>query len=217
MQKVETLPSASANNIIEKHLFNHCNQVSQLITANKINFMKTSVSKTIKLSCVAFLFTLFLASCQKENSDVVKEEVVGNISSRMTVRIGTRTVEYDAYATYCAGATNGKVFFNVSNNQVLLDTTIVSSDFRVNDFLIYYGKVGTNVSSIGGASFTENIGGTNVTSVVFDPAATITIDEANSQYVKGSMTGVFQLQSGGQAPYSVQFTAKVIRVSPFCN
>lgn len=174
-----------------------------------------SISKTIKLSFVAFVFTFFLASCKKENSDVVKEEVVGNIDSRMTVKVGGRTLEYNAYATFCDA--NGKVFLNVSNNQALLDTVLLSNNFRVDDFLIYYAKKGADVSTIGGASFTENIGGTNITSVVIDPAATITIQEANSQYVKGSMTGVFQLLSGQQAPYSVQFTAVVVRASPFCN
>jgi hypothetical protein len=177
--------------------------------------MNISVPKTIKFSFFALAFTFFLVSCKKENSDVVKEEVVENIVSKMTIKIGSRTIETNAFATYCSA--NGKVFFNVSNNQVLLDTALLSSDFRVDDFLINYGKVGTQVSTIGGASFTENIGGTNVTSVVFDPAATITITEANSQYVKGSMTGVFQLLSGNQATYSVQFIARVVRVSPWCN
>jgi hypothetical protein len=177
--------------------------------------MKISVSKTIKLSFLAFVLTFFLASCQKENYDVVKEEVVENIVSKMTINIGSRTIEHNAYATYCSK--NGKVFFNVSNNQVLLDTALLSSDFRVDDFLINYEKEGTQANALGGASFTENIGGTNITSVVFDPSATITITQANSQYVKGSMTGAFRLLSGNLATYSVQFIAKVVRVSPWCN
>jgi hypothetical protein len=177
--------------------------------------MKITVSKTIKLSFFAFVLRFFLASCEKENSDIVKEEVVDTIVSKMKIKIGGRTIEHNAFATYCNK--NGKVFFNVSNNQVLLDTALVSSDFKVDDFLINYGKSGTQVSAFGGASFTENIGGTNIVSVVFDPAAAITITEANNQYVKGSMTGVFQLLSGSLAPYSVEFTAKVIRVSPWCN
>jgi hypothetical protein len=174
--------------------------------------MHISVSKTIKISFFAFLLTFFLASCKKENSDVVKEEVVETI---MKITIGTRTIEKTAYATYCSR--NGKLFFNVSNNKILLDSSVLSSDFKVDDFLINYEKVGTQAFALGGASFTENIGGTNITSVVFDPAATIVIDDANSQYVKGSMTGTFQLQSGGVANYAVQFKATVIRTSPWCN
>jgi hypothetical protein len=177
--------------------------------------MSISVPKTIKLSFFAFVLTFFFTSCQKENYDIVEENVVGTVVPKMKITIGSRTIEHNAYATYCAK--NGKVFFNVSNNQVLLDTAVVSSDFRVDDFLINYEKLGTQVSTIGGASFTENIGGTSITSVVFDPAAVITIAEANDQYVKGSMTGVFQLLSGGQVNYSVEFTAIVIRVSPWCN
>jgi hypothetical protein len=174
--------------------------------------MHISFPGTIKLCFLAFGFTIFLTSCKKENSDVVKEEVVETL---MKIKIGSRTIEQNAYATYCAA--NGKVFFNVSNNKVLLDTALLSSDFKVDDFLINYEKEGTQVSTLGGASFTENIGGTNITSVVFDPAATITITEANSQYVKGSMTGAFQLLSGAQATYSVEFNARVIRTSPWCN
>lgn len=177
--------------------------------------MKLSFLKIIQLSFFAFGFTFFLASCQKENYDVVEEKVVDTIVPKIRITIGSRTIQHDAYATYCAA--NGKVFFNVSNNQVLLDTALRSDDFRVDDFLINYAKEGTEVFTIGGASFTENIGGIDITSVVFDPAATITITEANDQYVKGSMTGTFQLLSGNQAPYSVEFTALVVRVSPWCN
>jgi hypothetical protein len=178
--------------------------------------MKISVSQTIKLFLFAFIFTFSLTSCEKENYDVENQEVVGNIVPTMKVTIGGRTVQYDAYATYCTGA-GGKEFFNVSNNQVLLDTALLSTDFRVDDFLIYYAKDGADLVTLGAASFTENIGGVNVTSVVVDPVATITVTEANSQYVKGSMSGVFQLQSGAQAPYTVQFTALVVRASPWCN
>lgn len=177
--------------------------------------MNISFSNAIKFSVFAFIFTFFLASCKKENSDLVKEEVVDNITSRMKITIGSRTYETNAYATYCSA--NGKVALSVSNNQDLLDTTLLSNQFRVDDFLIYYGKSGAQVSTIGGASFTENIGGTNVVSVVFDPTATVTITEANSQYVKGSMRGAFQLQNGSLANYSVEYTAKVVKVSPFCD
>jgi hypothetical protein len=177
--------------------------------------MNISVLKTIKFSFFALVFTFFLASCKKENADVIKEEVIGTVAPKMKIKIGNREFEHNAYATYCNA--NGKVFFNVSNNQVLLDTAVLSSDFKVDDFLINYEKQGTQVNALGGASFTENIGGTNIVSVVFDPSATITITDANSQYVKGSMTGSFRLLSGALAPYSVEFTAKVIRVSPWCN
>lgn len=177
--------------------------------------MTISVSKIIKFSIFSFVFTFFLTSCQKDNYDEVKEEVVETIVPKMKIQIGSRTIEHNAYATYCAA--NGKIFFNVSNNQVLLDTAVLSNDFKVDDFLIFYAKEGTQVSTLGGASFTENIGGTPITSVVFDPAATITIAEASAQTVKGSMTGNFQLLSGNQVPYSVEFTARVVRVSPWCN
>jgi hypothetical protein len=38
--------------------------------------MKSSISKVSKLSFFAFVFTLFFASCEKENFDVVDEVVV---------------------------------------------------------------------------------------------------------------------------------------------
>jgi hypothetical protein len=174
--------------------------------------MNISIPKTLKFSLLAFACTLFLASCQKQNADVVKEEVVETL---MKIKIGNRTLEQNAYATYCSA--NGKVFFNVSNNQTLLDTALLSSDFKVDDFLINYEKKGSEVSALGGASFTENIGGTNITSVVFDPSATIVIEEANAEFVKGSMTGSFRLLSGGLANYSVEFRARVIRTSPWCD
>lgn len=178
--------------------------------------MNNSVSKIIRLSILASVFTLFLASCEKENFDVVEEEVVETIEPTMKVTIGNRSVEYDAYALYCAGE-DGTVFLSVSNNQVLLDTVLLVEDFMVDDFLIYYANDGTAASTIGGATFTENIGGTEITTVVLDGAAVITLEEANEQYVQGSMTGVFQLFSGAEVEYSVEFTAEVVGVSPWCN
>jgi hypothetical protein len=178
--------------------------------------MHISVSKILQFSVLALVFTFSVISCKKDNSDVIKEEVIDKVDTNMKITVSGRTIQYyDAYATYCDK--NGKVFFNVSNNQALLDSALVSTDFKVDDFLINYGKQGTDVSTLGGASFNENLGGINIVSVVFDPAATITITAANDQYVTGSMTGSFQLLNGTQAPYTVQFTAEVIKVSPWCN
>ncbi|MBX2929942.1 MAG: hypothetical protein KF852_19060 [Saprospiraceae bacterium] len=178
--------------------------------------MKLSISKVSKLSLFAFVFTLFFASCEKENFDVVDEVVVDTVVPKMALTMNGATTEYNAYATYCAGD-DGSVFFNVSNNQLLLDTLIISDDFMVNDFLIYYANDGTEVITLGGAAFTEDLGGVEITSVVLDAEAIITIEEANSEYVQGSMSGVFRLLSGAEVPYSVEFTAEVVDVSPWCN
>ena len=178
--------------------------------------MKLSILKISKLSFYAAVFTILFASCEKENFDVIEEEVIENIESVMSITMRDVTTEYNAYATYCAGD-DGLVFFNVSNNQLLLDTAIIVEDFMVDDFLIYYGNDGTEVASIGGAVFTENLGGFEFTYVVLDAQAAITIVEANDQYVQGSMTGVFELFSGEEVEYSVQFTAVVIDISPWCN
>jgi hypothetical protein len=178
--------------------------------------MKLLILKISKLAFVALAFTLFLTSCEKDNVDFVKKEVVDTFNPIMKVTIGNETKEYNAYATYCTND-DGLVFLNVSNNQLLLDTAIILEDFMVNDFLIYYTGDGTDELTIGGATFTENIGGVEFTSVVLDPAAMVTIEEANEEYVKGSMTGVFQLFSGEEVDYSVEFTAEVIAVSPFCD
>lgn len=178
--------------------------------------MKLSISKISKLSFFAFAFTLFFASCEKENFDVVDEVVVDTVVPIMALTMNGATTEYNAYATYCTGD-DGSVFFNVSNNQLLLDTLIISDDFMVNDFLIYYANDGTEVITLGGAAFTEDLGGFEITSVVLDAEAIITIEEANSEYVQGSMSGVFRLFSGAEVPYSVEFTAEVVDVSPWCN
>lgn len=178
--------------------------------------MKLSILKFSKLFSFAFAFTLFFASCEKENFDVVEEEVVETIESVMALTMNGVTTEYDAYATYCAGD-DGSVFLSVSNNQVLLDTVLLFDDFMVNDFLIYYGNDGVEVTTIGGATFTEDIGGTPFTSVVLDGEAVIIIEEANDQFVQGSMTGVFQLFSGDEVNYSVEFTAEVVEISPWCD
>jgi hypothetical protein len=177
--------------------------------------MKLSILKIRKLFLFTFAATLFLASCAKEDFDIIEEEVIENIESVMSITMRGVTAEHNAYATYCAD--DGIVFLNVSNNQLLLDTAIIIEDFMVNDFLIYYAHDGTEVASIGGAVFTEDLGGFEFTYVVLDAQAAITIVEANDQYVQGSMTGVFELFSGEEVEYSVQFTAIVINISPWCN
>ena len=178
--------------------------------------MKLSISKISKLSFLAFALAFFFASCEKDNFDIIEEEVVETIEPVLALSMNGTTAEYDAYATYCAGD-DGSVFFNVSNNQVLLDTALLVDDFMVNDFLIYYASDGTETITIGGAVFTEDFGGFPLTSVILDADAVITIEEANEEYVKGSMTGVFQLFSGDEVEYSVEFIAEVVAASPWCN
>lgn len=178
--------------------------------------MKLLILEISKLAFVALVFTLFLTSCEKDNVDFVKKEVVDTFNPIMKVTIGNDTKEYNAYATYCTND-DGLVFFNVSNNQLLLDTTIIVEDFVVNDFLIYYTGNGIDEFTIGGATFTENFEGSEFTSVILDGEAVVTILEASNEYVTGSMTGVFQLFSGEEVDYSVEFTAKVVNVSPWCE
>jgi hypothetical protein len=178
--------------------------------------MKLSILSVSKLLFLTLTAMFFFASCTKENIDVVKEEVVGPFNSGMTVSFRGVVAEYDAFATYCSDD-DGNVFLNVSNNEALLDTVILSDDFEINDFLVYYANDGEEVVSIGGAAFAEDIGGIEITAFVLDAQATIVIEEANDQYVKGSMEGVFTTFTGNQYPYTIEFTAEVVAVAPWCN
>ncbi|MFM9950704.1 MAG: hypothetical protein ACKV1O_22395 [Saprospiraceae bacterium] len=185
-----------------------CNKTLQIM-----NLSNLSVSKLLFLVLTAmFIFP----SCEKENIDVVEEEVVEPFNPTMTVTFRGVTTEYDAFATYCSDGA-GRVFLNVSNNQLLLDSVLVAENFNVNDFLIMYEMEGEEVNSLGGAAFAENIGGVDITAFSLDTQATVVIEEANEQFVQGSMEGFFTTFSGNQYPYSIEFTAQVIAVAPWCN
>jgi hypothetical protein len=174
--------------------------------------MKNSI--LFKFALCMFAFTFFMTSCSKENVEVIEEEVVV-IQPIMALTVNGVTTEYDAFAAYCNE--NGKEYLQVSNNQLLLGGELIAEDFQLNDFLIMYGADGTDTSTLGGAAFEDVVGGTTMTAIVLDGAATITIDEANSELAEGSMTGTFNLPSGVTADYTVTFTAEVIQVSTQCD
>ena len=178
--------------------------------------MKLSISAVSKSLFLAVATLFLFTSCEKDNVDVVKEEIVEPFNSTMIVTFRGVTTEYDALATYCSDG-QGRVFLNVSNNEELLDSVVLSDAFNINDFLIMYEMDGAEVNSIGGAAFAENLGGTEITSVALDAQATVVIEEANSEFVKGSMQGVFTTFLGNQYPYSIEFAAEVIAVAPWCN
>jgi hypothetical protein len=192
--------------------------------------MKRSFLKIAQLALFTFALSLFFVSCEKESLDIVDkepeteeevtdpiEEVEAPTDFVMAITIGNSTMEYDAFATYCEGE-DGVMYLSVSNNAALLDTVILSDAFQLNDFLLYFANDGNEVASLGGAAFEETLAGEPIVSVIFDAeAAEITITEANAQFVQGTMTGIFELLSGDQVDYSVEFTAEVVSVFPFCN
>lgn len=171
----------------------------------------------LKFTFCIFTLAIFMTSCSKEeNKEIIEEQVIETVEPILLITINGVTNEYNAYASYCND--NGKEFLQVSNNQLLLDTTLIVENFQVDDFLLFYTSDGENEFALGGATFEDDFNGTPITSVILDAeAAEITIDEITSEYAKGSMTGEFTLLNGNTAPYSVEFTAEIVEVSPWCQ
>ncbi len=176
----------------------------------------TTFSKNALIVFILALSTFFVA-CEEENYDAIEEteEQIEEVETNMkiTFRGSTRTV--DAFASYCED--NGRLFLAVSNKEELLDTTLTLDQFVTDDFLLYFARDTSGVTSIGGAAFADTLAGTPVTSTVLDPAANINIIEANSDIARGNMDGVFTLISGAEEPYSVEFVAEVVKTPPYCN
>lgn len=184
--------------------------------------MQFSTFKFARLFLAMFALALVSYSCEKENLDVINEEVileeeVGEFTPKMTLSISGTTTEIDAFASYCE-ASDGSVFLTVSNNVLLLDTLIASEEFAIDDFLIYYASDAGEgqETSLGGAVFSDTVDGNAITSVILGPGE-VSIDEANSEFVTGSMTGTFTLGSGEVVDYSVEFSAEVVEESPWCD
>ncbi len=173
-----------------------------------------------KISLLALVFVIIFTSCEKENVDVIEEEVIEEVAPIMAITIAGTTTEFDAVAAYCSSE-DGRVFLQVSNNADLLGTPVQVEDFQIDDFLIFYVTDGSSEFTLGGAAFEDTISGTTTigTAVILDDsAANVVIDEASTEeIVIGSMAGLFTLQNGEEAEYSVEFTAEVIQESPWCQ
>ena len=170
------------------------------------------MKKSLLFKFVVCLFAVatIVSSCAKENKDVI-EETVEDINPVLLITINGVTNQYDAYAAYCND--NGVEALSVSNNPLLLDTLVDITNFEEDDFLVYYRNDGTTITTMGGATFVTDMNGQPFTTVSLDSDADITIDEANSTFVQGSMSGTFFVTVPGPnattADYSVEFLAEV--------
>ena len=165
--------------------------------------------------CLAAL-VLLSVSCKKENKDII-EETYEDFQPSFLVTLDGEVTEYDAYASYCNE--NGKQVIQIGTSPALLDTFLSSAldEMDVNDFLLIYISDENGISSIAGAKLEQVIGGQTVVSIVFSGVPVITIDEANSNYVKGSLIGDFQLLDGTFVDFAVEFSAEVIQVDSRCE
>lgn len=172
--------------------------------------------KYFKILSILFLSSLFMVSCEKENIDEVEEEVVEEIDSEITISIRGETNTYDAFAAYCDDGSDSVQFWQVSNNTLLLGEEAMLEDFQVNDFLIFYSKLGNEELSYAGATFQDIMNGDTITSTILGPGE-LTVTEANDQHIEGTMEGVFVLNNGEIVDYFTEFNAEVIQESAQCN
>ncbi len=170
--------------------------------------MKNSIF--FKFAFCMFALTFFMTSCSKENVEEI-EETVEVIQPVMALTISGTTTNYTAYAAYCN--VNGVEAVAVSNNEALLDTDVWTANLAEDDFILHYRNDGTLITTMGGAAFATEVNGQPGLTLSLDTEATVTIDEANSDFVNGSMSGTFFIDIPGPnaqtADYSVEFSAEV--------
>ena len=178
----------------------------------------------LRFAICLFALSTILTSCSKENKEEIVE-TVEVIETGMEVTLRGVTTTYDAYAAYCND--NGIESFSVSNNPDLLGNDFWTGSLAEDDFIIHYRKDGTSEFALGGVVLEGELNGqpTYTVSLTDDTSVDITVDEANSTQVLGSMSGDFfdipdpvtGVLNG--VPFSVTFAAEVdsALVPIFCN
>ena len=176
--------------------------------------MKIQSIKSICISLIAI--GAILVSCKKEDIDIIEETTEPiQVDTRMKVSMAGMVDSFPAFAAYCNN--NGKELLAVSNNVLLLDTTIAAPTFQPGDFILYYFQEFGVTASIGGTGFLDTVNGTPLLSTIFDMAASVNITSVTSTNVAGNMSGNFRLPSGKVEPYAVEFNALIIEKSNFCD
>ncbi|MFK8009544.1 MAG: hypothetical protein AB8H03_24495 [Saprospiraceae bacterium] len=174
--------------------------------------MKNSIF--FKFAFCMFALTFFMTSCSKENVEVI-EETVETLEIGMAVTLRGVTTTYDAYAAYCN--VNGTEAYSVSNNAELLNNDIWTATLAEGDFVIHYKNDGTSEFFLGGTILEGEFNGQPITalSMTDGNTANISVTEANSTQVVGSMDGDFLFitdpvtNTFEMVPFAVTFTAEV--------
>lgn len=172
--------------------------------------MKNLFNYKLLLSLVAIIFLSI--SCKKENTDVI-EETYEDLQISFLVTIDGETQEYNSYASYCNE--NGTEVLQLGTNLELLETDLNTAIFEmeVDDFILLYTRNETQINTLSVTAYPIETG----VEIILDPGAEIIIEEANQDYVIGSMSGNFELLGGELIEYSIEFTAEVVQVDPRCN
>ena len=162
-----------------------------------------------------------MTSCSKDNVDIIEEEEIGPVESKISITMRGATVDYDAYAAYCN--VDGVESLAVSNNPDILDNEFWSTgSLSENDFVVHYKNDGSVITSLGGAVFESEFMGQPILTFSLTPDATVNITASNSDFVTGDMTGSFLIgapDSPEFVDFTVDFTAEVIGdlVPLFCD
>ncbi len=189
----------------------------------------------IKLSLVIIVLgALFAASCEKDDIDIVKEEVVetevpienvvpSDLSENtMLMQFQGARSSNNAYASYC-NANNMEVWA-VSNNPALVGTNPIDiSQAQVNDYLIQHhvmDTLGTTYTYTTNSYLYEDTTQTPAVKwVVTDASPTVTFSTLNSTTVVGRLSGTYLNPAivGFGGSYNTVFNATVTSSSTLCN
>jgi len=156
----------------------------------------------------------FCNSCTKKNS-VTIIETVEEIKFSYKIDVNGVEIETNAYAAYCQ--TDTSEFIIIASKTENLVTPLQTQNFEVGDFFYYYTNIfGIVKSGFGGQALGEEI--TGLTKSIYFSNANINIESNDGEIVSGSSEGI--LQNGDNSisfPYSMNFTALIIKESDFCE